>query len=793
MGKLLHSVAFKATSVLVASCLLLALIVSYLGDKAGREIAVRGVVAVAETQTLGMAERLVGPIRFKRFEDVGDILEDALSRSELAVDAIVVAQSGGVLDRSGSQLADEDVAILADLATLAIESGEIVRSETGLIFAVPLRKSTNDPVVGAVATVWTSAPFLATIGEYRRLQIFGAGIALVCLVLLSAVVMHFTIGKPIVRAEARASHMADGDLESAVPGLSRKGEIGGLAKSMEQLRKNLQSAEIAAKAAFYESAGFQSSSAPQVLCDETFRIASVNTSFTGFLAGLGYDDIDLVGDTTDAFHIECLAAANLRDAEFPMTLEFQYQRKTLSVTITNVVGEGVSKGYVIEWQDVSDAKVSEGILHALEEGQMRIDFDGSCKILSASDRARAELGRNASADLGDLISLENGDLASVKSGHVYFGRLNLNVENGRRILDGSISPIKDAEGRVNRFVLLGNDVTEAETNLENARTRAEALAAGQSHVVSELKAAMQSLASGSLTSRIEMAFPNDYEELRQDFNSSVSSLDDAISKVLSSASQIGLDVDGVADAITDFASRTEHQASTLQETSSALAELSKSVSDATNDANDARTTVLLAQDQATSSSDIVRDTIGAMSEIEESSTKISSIISVIDDIAFQTNLLALNAGVEAARAGDAGRGFAVVASEVRELAQRSAGAASEISQLICTSGEQVKIGVSLVDQAGAALNSIAETIGAVAEKVETISRSAEEQSTGIEEINHAMQSLDQATQQSVAMFEETSASVQELQLQSRSLQVATAGFVTSGDVSESAGEKRIAS
>ncbi|MGO4610638.1 methyl-accepting chemotaxis protein, partial [Variovorax sp. 2RAF20] len=93
---------------------------------------------------------------------------------------------------------------------------------------------------------------------------------------------------------------------------------------------------------------------------------------------------------------------------------------------------------------------------------------------------------------------------------------------------------------------------------------------------------------------------------------------------------------------------------------------------------------------------IVSEAVAAMGEIEESSGKITSIIGVIDEIAFQTNLLALNAGVEAARAGDAGKGFAVVASEVRALAQRSAEAAKEIKSLIGASGQQVDAGVALV-------------------------------------------------------------------------------------------------
>ncbi len=98
---------------------------------------------------------------------------------------------------------------------------------------------------------------------------------------------------------------------------------------------------------------------------------------------------------------------------------------------------------------------------------------------------------------------------------------------------------------------------------------------------------------------------------------------------------------------------------------------------------------------------MVAQAVEAMALIEQSSSKVSEMVGVINDIARQTNLLAINAAVEAARAGDAGRGFAVVASEVRNLAQRSSQAAEDVKQLITTSGEQIKGGVDLVKRTGA--------------------------------------------------------------------------------------------
>src|SRR5207237_10548967 len=144
---------------------------------------------------------------------------------------------------------------------------------------------------------------------------------------------------------------------------------------------------------------------------------------------------------------------------------------------------------------------------------------------------------------------------------------------------------------------------------------------------------------------------------------------------------------------------------------------------------------------------VVAQAVDAMARIEESSRKISDIITVIDEIARQTNLLALNAAVEAARAGEAGRGFAVVASEVRSLAQRSSQAAKDIKDLIVNSNSQVKDGVDLVNQAGSALNDIVASIKQVAAIVSDIANASLEQATGIEQVNRALNQMDEVTKQ----------------------------------------------
>ncbi len=288
---------------------------------------------------------------------------------------------------------------------------------------------------------------------------------------------------------------------------------------------------------------------------------------------------------------------------------------------------------------------------------------------------------------------------------------------------------------------------------EQDRVRGDAMA----QATNGLASGLQQLASGNLGVQLNQPFTEEFESLRSDFNRAVAQLRDTMAAVADATGSIDSGSREISQSADDLSKRTEQQAASLEETAAALDQITTNVGNSSKRVDEARTVAIQANQSARQSGDVVANAVDAMGKIEQSSNQISSIIGVIDDIAFQTNLLALNAGVEAARAGDAGKGFAVVAQEVRELAQRSATAAKEIKDLIRNSSAEVGNGVHLVSQTGEALRTIEGYIVSINQHMDAIATSSREQSIGLTEVNTAVNQMDQVTQQNAAMVEEANA------------------------------------
>src|SRR5262245_7985670 len=215
---------------------------------------------------------------------------------------------------------------------------------------------------------------------------------------------------------------------------------------------------------------------------------------------------------------------------------------------------------------------------------------------------------------------------------------------------------------------------------ERARSAEE-----QAQAFRALGAGLDQLATGDLTFRLNDGFSEDYRQIRDDFNNTIARLQETIGAIALSTREVASTATEISSSTTDLSQRTEEQAASLEETSASMEEISTTVKKNAENAHQANQVTNGTREVADRGGAVVAQAVSAMARIEESSRKISDIISVIDEIARQTNLLALNAAVEAARAGEAGRGFAVVASEVRSLAQRSSQAAKDIKDLITNS------------------------------------------------------------------------------------------------------------
>jgi methyl-accepting chemotaxis protein len=289
------------------------------------------------------------------------------------------------------------------------------------------------------------------------------------------------------------------------------------------------------------------------------------------------------------------------------------------------------------------------------------------------------------------------------------------------------------------------------------------------HGISETGAVLSALAKTDLTKRVTGQYQGALGRLKDDANAVAENLSEIVLQLRNTSRALKSATGEILAGANDLSERTTKQAATIEETSAAMEQLAATVTDNARSAEEAATSTHSAAQLADEGGKVMTEATHAMERITSSSSKISNIIGMIDDIAFQTNLLALNASVEAARAGEAGKGFAVVAIEVRRLAQSAAQASSEVKVLIEQSAQEVSGGSKLVANAAQKLNAILSAVQQNSVLMRGISEASRAQSSAIGEVSVAVRQMDEMTQHNAALVEETNAAIEQTEAQASDL------------------------
>ncbi len=583
-----------------------------------------------------------------------------------------------------------------------------------------------------------------------------------------------------------------------------------------------------------------------MMIDRDFTITYVNNSTLKLLAeheatfkrkwpGFSADIDSIMGANIDSFHANPAHQRKMLadPSNLPYSTDIHIEHLTMELNVSAIMDRnGEYIGNSLEWSDVTEIRaksIEVGRLNSAIEGMttnlMMADTEGNIvyanpavktmlrsreakiRTVLASFSVDSMVGTNFDTFhknpahqqnlLGNPANLPYTTEISIVGLTFQLIAIALNDEEGNHVGTAvqwiDLTEEKDAQGQIENLI---NDAITGELDsrittdeytgfMKDLGNNINNLMNAVVEPINEAINVAQALADGDLTKTMDGQYAGEFLALANAMNGSIDNLSNMVDEIRSASTNVFDSAREIAEGNNELSHRTESQASSLEETASAMEELTSTVQQNAENATQASTLSASVMTKATDGGSVVKSAITAMSDINKSSKKIADIISVIDEIAFQTNLLALNAAVEAARAGEQGRGFAVVAAEVRNLAQRSAGAAKEIKGLINDSVEAVGQGTKLVDETGQTFTELVSAIEEVSKMISDIDSAGKEQSAGIGEVSAAVSQMDEMTQQNAALVEEAAASSKSMEEQSQLL-LDQVSFFNNGEEEEEA-------
>ena len=381
------------------------------------------------------------------------------------------------------------------------------------------------------------------------------------------------------------------------------------------------------------------------------------------------------------------------------------------------------------------------------------------------------------------------DVSKLKGGYAQI------IDGVNATLDAVIEPIRDVTEVMNQ-ISNGNlqvsikgsykgDLAVLAKSVDTTATRLNA-------VVGEISNTISEIADGNLALDHLREFIGDFKTISDSLNTIIDSLNEVLGDINEASEQVAAGSRQVSEGSQALSQGATEQASSIEELTASIAEIAAQTRQNAGNANQANDLATAAKENAAKGNSHMKEMLGSMTDISDSSVNISKIIKVIDDIAFQTNILALNAAVEAARAGQHGKGFAVVAEEVRNLAARSANAAKETTDLIEGSLDKVQTGTKIATSTAQALDEIVGGIDKVANLVGNIAVASNEQASGIAQINMGIEQVSQVVQNNSATAEESAAASEELTSQAELLKQQVSRFQLARDGNQhSAGGRKL--